>query len=249
MIFTKKKIMNYKRQYDLLISSRKDRVKSPSVYYEKHHILMKCKGGTDDEDNLVFLTAKEHFLAHRLLWQIYRDYQSAYAFTLMAMKTENQKRKNICAREYAVIKEARREASSELHSQRKGALNHRFIHFNDEQISDIKNSYILGEGLVKIGRRYNCSKNVISRILKDAGVKRRTSSEIASLRIISDETKKKHSDAWKGEKNPAYGKSLYDIWSQKFGEAEAARLQLLYNEQMSYTITETHKHKKLASLQ
>lgn len=36
-------------------------------YHERHHILPKCMGGTNDEDNLIDLYAKEHFEAHRLL--------------------------------------------------------------------------------------------------------------------------------------------------------------------------------------
>lgn len=36
-------------------------------YYEKHHVLPKCIGGTDEEENLIDLFAKEHFIAHKLL--------------------------------------------------------------------------------------------------------------------------------------------------------------------------------------
>lgn len=36
-------------------------------YHEKHHIVPRCMNGTDDEDNLIDLYAKEHYEAHRLL--------------------------------------------------------------------------------------------------------------------------------------------------------------------------------------
>lgn len=36
-------------------------------YHEKHHIVPKCMGGTNDEDNLIDLYAREHFIAHKLL--------------------------------------------------------------------------------------------------------------------------------------------------------------------------------------
>jgi len=42
------------------------------VYYENHHILPKCLNGTDDIKNLVLLTAKEHFIVHKLLTYIYK---------------------------------------------------------------------------------------------------------------------------------------------------------------------------------
>ena len=36
-------------------------------YHEQHHITPRCMGGTDEEENLIDLFAKEHFEAHRLL--------------------------------------------------------------------------------------------------------------------------------------------------------------------------------------
>ncbi len=36
-------------------------------YSERHHVIPRALGGTNDTSNLVLLTAKEHFLAHRLL--------------------------------------------------------------------------------------------------------------------------------------------------------------------------------------
>lgn len=36
-------------------------------YHETHHIKPRCLGGTNDEDNLIDLFAREHFEAHRLL--------------------------------------------------------------------------------------------------------------------------------------------------------------------------------------
>lgn len=36
-------------------------------YKERHHIIPQCMAGTDDEDNLIDLYAKEHFIAHKLL--------------------------------------------------------------------------------------------------------------------------------------------------------------------------------------
>lgn len=72
--------MNYKTIYEDLINRgikerRVKRRKSSSlfVYYENHHILPKCLGGTNDVSNLVLLTPEEHFLAHQLLVKIYPD--------------------------------------------------------------------------------------------------------------------------------------------------------------------------------
>ena len=72
--------MNYKWHYDKLIETRKAREIFDDVYYERHHIIMKSMGGTDEETNIVRLTPREHFLAHWLLWRIYRNRQTAFAF-------------------------------------------------------------------------------------------------------------------------------------------------------------------------
>lgn len=36
-------------------------------YHEKHHIMPRCLGGSDEESNLIDLFAREHFIAHKLL--------------------------------------------------------------------------------------------------------------------------------------------------------------------------------------
>lgn len=61
--------MNYKLIYDNLILKR--RQFPVEGYSERHHILPRSLGGTDDEDNIVILTAKEHLIAHLLLLKIY----------------------------------------------------------------------------------------------------------------------------------------------------------------------------------
>lgn len=61
--------MNYQSIYDKLI----DRSKLRMVvgYVERHHIVPKCLGGSDDESNIAVLTAREHFVAHQLLVKIH----------------------------------------------------------------------------------------------------------------------------------------------------------------------------------
>jgi len=71
--------MNYKEVYDRLCAKAKSegRVKGNGVYYEAHHIVPRSHGGVGLvsqykwHPNIVLLTYKEHFLAHRLLCKIY----------------------------------------------------------------------------------------------------------------------------------------------------------------------------------
>jgi len=56
--------MNYQKIYDQIIERAKNR--KLEGYKEKHHIIPKCLGGPDNKENLVELTAREHFLCHLL---------------------------------------------------------------------------------------------------------------------------------------------------------------------------------------
>lgn len=61
--------MNYKKHYDMLIE--KSRNRQADGYTEKHHIVPKCLGGTNEKTNIAILTPEEHYLAHQLLVKIY----------------------------------------------------------------------------------------------------------------------------------------------------------------------------------
>ena len=63
--------MNYQAIYNDLIERGKSR--TLEGYCEKHHITPRCMGGNDNPENLVKLTAREHFIAHRLLTKIYPE--------------------------------------------------------------------------------------------------------------------------------------------------------------------------------
>jgi hypothetical protein len=56
----------YTEIYYNLINTAKERDEPPGVI-ERHHIIPKSLGGNNDNDNIVKLTAREHFICHRLL--------------------------------------------------------------------------------------------------------------------------------------------------------------------------------------
>lgn len=85
--------MNYSKHYYTLINRAKARILEG--YVEKHHILPKCLGGTDDINNLVLLTPEEHFVAHQLLVKMYPDNAKLiYAARMMCVGSKNHKRNN-----------------------------------------------------------------------------------------------------------------------------------------------------------
>lgn len=57
----------YTKCYFSIISHAKNRVLLKDVYQEKHHIIPKSIGGNNTSENLVKLTAREHFICHMLL--------------------------------------------------------------------------------------------------------------------------------------------------------------------------------------
>lgn len=63
--------MNYQKIYNALVSKRRKNPLQFGSYSEKHHIVPKCLGGGNDAENLVRLTLREHFIAHRLLVKIH----------------------------------------------------------------------------------------------------------------------------------------------------------------------------------
>lgn len=52
-------------------------------YYERHHIVPRSMGGSDRKSNIVSLTAREHYLAHWLLYKIHRNASMAAAWYFM----------------------------------------------------------------------------------------------------------------------------------------------------------------------
>lgn len=76
--------MDYKRIYNNIIIRGKDRVLFG--YKELHHILPKCLGGLDNDENLVYLTPEEHYVCHQLLIKIYPDNDKlVYAANMMCI--------------------------------------------------------------------------------------------------------------------------------------------------------------------
>lgn len=142
--------MDYKGVYDRLIKRALDRQWCKSTapcYVEKHHILPKCLGGSDDVNNLVILTAREHFVAHLLLVKIYpSEDKILFAAHMLTRVSRNHRRVN--NRDYEWLKKKRSLAMSNMfagvskteshknnmrgkrpHVSQKGALNNAFKGF------------------------------------------------------------------------------------------------------------------------
>ena len=85
---------------------RKDLPNPGGNIYERHHIRPKCVGGTDDIYNLVDLTPREHYIAHKLLAEEYPEEE-----------------KIVCAWHFmSVIKQGRYQATPEEYEASREAI-------------------------------------------------------------------------------------------------------------------------------
>jgi hypothetical protein len=102
--------MNYQILHDSIINGAisKNRKRGNGEYYEQHHILPKCMGGTNHKSNLVLLTAREHFIVHKILPIIYPDFQKKLSLALHRMAFSRNKKMDrsyrIGAREFERIR-------------------------------------------------------------------------------------------------------------------------------------------------
>lgn len=104
--------MNYKNIHDNIINKAKSENRKKLnkddenfIYYEKHHILPKCLGGLDNKNNLILLTAKEHFLIHKILNILHPDSRGLfYGYRTMSLLKKQNRDYKIGAREYERIK-------------------------------------------------------------------------------------------------------------------------------------------------
>jgi hypothetical protein len=99
----------YTTWYNKLIDGRRNRKLDSNIYYEKHHILPRCLGGTNSKTNLIYLTPKEHFIAHLLLVKMYNGdahYKMKHAFSMMFIKSiKNEKRTLKSCRLYDILRQ------------------------------------------------------------------------------------------------------------------------------------------------
>lgn len=116
--------MNYRRIYIKIISNAKNEMKLgnrpdnyskkkkfENQYFEFHHILpiSLFPNWSKKEENIVALTAREHFFCHQLLLKIYPSREMAFAIYYMSMGKNKEKYK-ITSREYERIRKINSEA-------------------------------------------------------------------------------------------------------------------------------------------
>lgn len=106
------KELTYKDFINNIIQTR-GRFACGDEYHERHHIVPKCMGGGNEEENLIDLYAREHFIAHKLLAQENPKNNSlVFAWSMMGSLNNSQQRCELTPEEYEEARIARSIAMS-----------------------------------------------------------------------------------------------------------------------------------------
>jgi len=105
----------YSKTYFAITSNAKQRI--TEGYTELHHIIPQSMGGSNDKDNLVELTAREHFICHWLLIKMTEGKdRSKMLYALNGMKAENRYQQRYNTKITARVYETYRIEHAENHS-------------------------------------------------------------------------------------------------------------------------------------
>jgi len=98
-------IINHAKSRNILT---KVQAKKILGYPELHHIIPKCLGGLDDQENIVFLTGKEHLICHLLLTKMHlgkdKNKMVHAAWAMTTLENEYQQRYKINSRIYEIVR-------------------------------------------------------------------------------------------------------------------------------------------------
>lgn len=172
-------------------------------YHERHHIVPKCCGGTNDKDNLIDLFAQEHFEAHRLLaLENPENNKLQIAWWLMYHLKQDNCDYKISADEYAEMKKDIAKILSEINKNKVITEDTR------KKISESHKGKYTGENNPMYGKpSANKGKH-----LSEETRKKQSESE---KRSWTEERRQKQS----GENNPMFGKTHTEEVCKKIGLA------------------------------
>lgn len=126
----------YKKIYFRIINNAifKSRNKNNS-YYENHHIIPKSLGGPNTPNNLVLLTAREHYICHKLLTKCTEGENKKKmfcAFWAFNRKSKNQERQILNSRDYEYV---RTFISKMFSKERKGKIKNKLSLEHKQKLS------------------------------------------------------------------------------------------------------------------
>lgn len=203
----------YNKWYNQIVERAKFR--TIDDYTESHHIIPESMGGFDTPDNLVDLTAREHFICHWLLVKMTTGedhWKMINALRMMRAEKYGQKRykTKITARVYENLKKE----YSILQSKRKRGENNPMYgdkFFRSEEGKQRQREAILGEN--------NGAKQ------EEARQKIADSKKGKKRAPFTEEWRAKMAVKKKGENNPRFGVDVLESTRRKIGDKIRGRKQ------------------------
>ena len=202
----------YTEWYYQIITRAQARILSTDTYSESHHIIPKRLGGSNDSNNLVTLTAREHFICHWLLTKMTASkdrFRMLGALRMMRAEKHGQQRYNtkITARVYANLKEEYFKLYSQ-HTKGKKVMSEEA----KKKISLSKKGKPSEKKGIPTGRKVDFTNEVRLKISQSKLGKKR--------KPFSEETKAKMSASRKGRKFSEEHKRKLSEANKKFRETQ-----------------------------
>ena len=232
--------MDYEKLYRQLIEHRREIPidGKNGVYVEMHHIVPRCLEGCDEKENLICLSGREHYVAHKILLKIAEAkfgrhsqefYKAANAVLMMAMDKRGRK---VSSRDYEVLRIIKSEQMRNQvpwNKDKKGIYSKETIRKMRENHADVS-----GKNNPMYGRRGKLNPNT-GRLVSQATRERIGTAHRGKK--VSIETRRKISESRKGEKNPMFGvnwqknKTIEEIkeWKEKISATKKERSESYIN--------------------
>jgi hypothetical protein len=196
-------IMNkYEKWYNSIVLNAK--LRTLEGYTERHHIIPRSLGGFNNKENLVDLTAREHFICHWLLTKMYTgEEKSKMIYALNGMKRNGQYTQRYETKITSKVYENLKKEFSIIHSATmKGRTAHnKGVPATAAQIEKNKKAAI---------GRVMSAESIAKGVAKRTGQKRTTEQKANLSRgqtgvkkgPMSEEGKRIRSESAKGKKKP-----------------------------------------------
>ena len=203
----------YSIWYEQLILSAVNRILPAETYTEKHHIIPFCISKSNDISNLVVLTAREHYIAHALLWKMNMSpkwhNKMTMALHVMVNGSGTDKQKRTYRINSKVFESNRLEWAADLSERMKGKGNHFYgkkhspeaiekIKEANQRTKDIRSAKVTGSLNAMYGKTHSLE------------MKKQISDSVSAA--WTDDKKKAKSE-WSKQrwKDPVYRKQMADI--------------------------------------
>ena len=232
--------MDYECLYRQLIEHRRELPVdcSSGVYVEMHHIVPRCLGGNNNKENLVCLTGREHYVAHKILLKIVevkygRHSKEFYKVAnAVLMMTHDRRGRKVSSRDYEIARKIKSEQMQQQNPWNKGRVGV----YSEETIVLMKKNHanVKGENNPMFGKKGVLNPRTGMKMSKSARERIGTAHR---GKMVSNETRRKISESMIGNKRPMFWANLLlkkkpeqiEEWKRKISATKKSRASSYIN--------------------